>query len=188
MSPAPPVRPVGRGAKLASLLRRRWWVAAAAAVVVVVLVIVALALRPHGRYLPPPNARQYRDFTACLLTGAGGVAEPGAGVAWAGMQDASATTLIQVSYLAAAGPDTVENVAPYAASLVQRRCDVIVAVGPTEVRAAGQQAAAHPQIRFVLVAGEPGGVGGPNVSTVRADEPSGVRPAVAGIIERAVRR
>jgi basic membrane lipoprotein Med (substrate-binding protein (PBP1-ABC) superfamily) len=190
MSPARPVSASGKRGLAARLLRRRWWVAAAVVVLIgAVAVIVVIALRPRPRYLPPSRAREYRDYTACLLTGPQALTDSGAKAAWAGMQDASATTLIQVSYLAAAGPETMANVSPYAAALVQRRCDLIVAVGPVEVDAAAQQAAAHLEIRFVLVAAEVGGGrGGANVTMVPAGDPKELRSAVAGVVGQAPAR
>lgn len=38
-----------------------------------------------------PRAREYRDVTVCLLTGAAGVTDPAAAPVWAGMQESSLT-------------------------------------------------------------------------------------------------
>ncbi|MEU7790327.1 hypothetical protein [Amycolatopsis sp. NPDC049159] len=131
---------------------RRWWVAAAAGVVAAG-VVVAVAVWPSGEQpdLPPARARVYADFSACLLTGGQGLASPGAGPVWAGLQDASGDTGIKVSYLAAAGPATDANYRPYLTSLLQRRCDVVLTVGEPGGAVALAEAPGHPATGFVVV-------------------------------------
>jgi hypothetical protein len=146
-------------------------------------IVVVLVMRPHGRQLPPPRARVYRDVSVCLLTGSTGLADPLATAVWSGMEDASTATLIRVSYVAVAGPDTVANALPYAASLVQRRCTIIVAVGAAEVSATAQQAGQQVGIRFVLVGD---GSASSNVSAVTDKQPERVRVAVSNRIRTAV--
>ncbi len=101
----------------------------------------------------PPQARQYLDVSACLLTGPRGVAagSPAASV-WASMEAASLRNHVMVSYLpdiAPAKPQVLLN------SLVQRRCGVIITTGapPGLVVATAR---ANPSQRFVVVADAPG--------------------------------
>ncbi|MET9261291.1 hypothetical protein [Amycolatopsis sp. NPDC004079] len=163
----------------------RRWVVAAAAGIVVAGAVAAAVWWPSGddSGLPPARARVYADFSACLLTGGQGLASPGAGAVWAGLQDASGDTRIKVSYLAASGPATEANYLPYLNSLAQRRCDVILTAGEPGTSAALAQAAAHPAIRFVAVGGT--GREGPNVSAVRVTDH--VRGDVAETVRAAAR-
>jgi hypothetical protein len=131
--------------------------------------------------LPPARARVYADFSACLLTGEQGLASPGAGSVWAGLQDASGDSGVKVSYLAAAGPATEANYLPYLNSLVQRRCNVVVTAGEPGATVAAAQAPAHPAIRFVAVGGS--GPVAANVSPVRVSEH--VRDDVAAAVREA---
>lgn len=161
---------------------RRGWVIAAAGVVVAGGVAVAIWWPSgHDDGLPPARARVYADFSACLLTGAQGLAAPGAGPVWAGLQDASGDTGVKVSYLAAEGPATEANYLPYVNSLVQRRCDVVVTAGEPGTTVAAAQAPAHPAIRFVTVGPAAGAAA--NVSPVRVSEH--LRDDVAAVVRQA---
>ncbi len=79
------------------------------------------------------------------------------------MQDASSATRAKVEYLSAMGPQTPAAALPFLASLLQRQCSVIVAVGPAPVAAVGQEAARYQAVRFVTVGGQ---VSTGNVTTV----------------------
>jgi hypothetical protein len=162
---------------------RVWWIAGAALAVVAVVTTLVVVLGHRGRQLPPSRARDYRSVDACLLTGAGGLADPAAAAVWAGMQDASLATRARVSYLPVVGPDTVAAALPFAQSLIQRHCVVVVAVGPVEVGAVAQEAPEHTDIRFVLIGGT---AGGSNVSVVSTGPRERVRPAVAEVVTSAV--
>jgi hypothetical protein len=162
-------------------VRRGWVVAAAGAVVVGVVALVVWWPSGGNDELPPPRARVYADFSACLLTGEQGLASPGAAPVWAGLQDASADTATKVSYLAAAGPATDANYLPYVNSLVQRRCDVIVTMGQPGTAVALAQAPAHPGIRFVAV----GGSGNPAANVSPVGVSGHVREDVAGAVREA---
>src|SRR5947207_16029154 len=98
--------------------------------------MVAGAWWLSSRNAEPPRARQYLAFTACLLTGADGIAGADAAPVWAGMQDASAQTRAKVEYLSVSEPATKENAEPFLASLVSRQCDVVLVVGSAQVAAA----------------------------------------------------
>jgi basic membrane lipoprotein Med (substrate-binding protein (PBP1-ABC) superfamily) len=145
---------------------------------------LVLVLAHRGRQLPPARAREYRSVDACLLTGPAGIADQQTAAVWSGMQDASIATLARVSYLAVVGPETAANTQPFAESLVQRHCQVIVAVGETEVGVVAAAAPKHADVRFVLVGGAAGG--GANVSMVPATPRERVRPAVADAVLHAL--
>ncbi|MFC0438388.1 BMP family ABC transporter substrate-binding protein [Kutzneria buriramensis] len=161
-------------------MRRFWWLIAGGALIVAI--VLAVVLWPRGRELPPARATVYLDFSACLLAGPHGLADPAAAPVWAGMQDASAATKAKVSYVAAAGPETVGNTAPYATSLLQRQCGVVVAVGQTRADAVLQYAPQYPNVRFVLVDAKGSGA---NVTTVAAAD---AHTGVAEAIEQAVKK
>jgi hypothetical protein len=162
-------------AVVAGLLRKpSMWATGAA------LVAVGLALWEWWptQTAPAPRARQYRDVDACLLTDDGGVAGAVSKRVWAGMQDASSRTSARVSYLAVAGAQTRENASPYLASLVVRRCSVVVAVGDAPVAAVGADASRYSTVRFIAVGKITSGA---NVSTIDpgGDVRGSVRYAVA---------
>ncbi len=160
--------------------RTRRWIVIGAALVAVVAGLLIWALWPSN---PAPRARQYRDFDACLLTDAQGLSGSQARQAWAGMQDASLETRIRVSYLPVAGEATADNAAPYLASLIQRRCRVIVAVGDPQVSAVGAAASRYPAVRFVVL-GRPATSAG-NVTAVPASTPDAVRSQLKAILTSA---
>lgn len=164
-------------------LRRYWWVGAAIVVAGGIVLGVALSQLGHpARALPPPRARVYTAFDACLLTDSEGVAGAQAAPVWAGMQAASLATSGKVSYLAVAGPDTAANAVPYVNTLVQRRCDLVLAVGPSEVAAAREQAATFPKVAFVVVDAAPSKG---NVTAVAPGKSADVTTAVQSLVTTA---
>jgi basic membrane lipoprotein Med (substrate-binding protein (PBP1-ABC) superfamily) len=132
------------------LAGRRLAVAVVAALALAVTV-VAWLVWPSSEPKQPPRARQYVDYSACLLTDGSGLAGDGAGRAWSAMQAASTATSMKVFYVAAAGTTAAQEVRPFVAGLVQRRCNVIVAVGPHETDAVQAAASAYPGVVFVAV-------------------------------------
>jgi sugar phosphate isomerase/epimerase len=160
-----------------AISRRVWWIVAVAVVLAAAAATTLVLVRRH----PAPRARQYRSVDVCLLTGAAGVADPQAAEVWAGMRDASLATRVRVSYLPVVGAQTQANALPFAQSLIQRHCRVILAVGAVEVAAAAAAAPSHQEIRFVLIGQGPAGG---NVSVLAGGER--VRPAVAEVVSRAV--
>jgi hypothetical protein len=110
--------------------------------------LAAWALWPAAAPAPAPQARQYLDVSACLLTGPRGVT-PGAPAAptWAAMEKASVATHVMVSYLPATAPADVPVLLN---TLVQRRCGVIVAEDAPSAQVA-RAAAANPHQQFLLV-------------------------------------
>lgn len=101
-----------------------------------------------------------------MLTGAGGVTDPVAAAAWAGMQGASRSTAAMASYLPVPAPVSKANALPYLASLVQRQCGVIVAVGQAQVTAAVSQAARYRQVHFIVITQGSAVQAGPSASSV----------------------
>ena len=126
--------------------RRRWlWlVSGASALLAVMLAGWAWWPRP----VAAPQARQYLDATACLLTGPRGVVQGApAAPTWAAMEKASLATHVMVSYLPATAPTDVPVVLN---TMVQRRCGVIITDDASPAQVA-QAARANPGQRFVLV-------------------------------------
>ena len=153
---------------------RRGWYAGVAAVALVVLgVVLALWVTRE----PEPRARQYLDFTACLLTDAQGVAGPEAAAAWASMQEASLETRAKVQYLAVAGEQTTANALTFLASLAQSNCSLVFAAGDLPRDAVVAGAGRFPGVKFVIVGSGPTA---PNVSTVD-------KSGVGHLLEEAIR-
>jgi basic membrane lipoprotein Med (substrate-binding protein (PBP1-ABC) superfamily) len=131
---------------------------------------------------PQPRARQYLAFTACLLTGPGGLADAQAANAWAGLQKASLATRAKVQYLPVESGTTATAAEPYLASLTTRHCSVVVAVGSAQVGAVAAAAGRYRSVRFAVVGG---GASGPNVTDVTGDAAS-MRSDIAALVTRAV--
>jgi basic membrane lipoprotein Med (substrate-binding protein (PBP1-ABC) superfamily) len=138
-----------------------------------------LLVAHHGG--PTPAARQYLAFDACLLTGSRGLAGPQAAQAWTGMQNASLATRAKVEYLEAMGPQTTAAALPYVTSLVQRNCDMIIAVGQAPVSAVSSDAGRYPNVHFVVV----GGAQAVNVTDVTTAS-SQITPAISRLVTSAV--
>ena len=130
------VRPAGRS----------WLLLVSGVVAVVAAVLAGWALWP--RPAASPQARQYLNASACLLTGPGGVsAGAPAAPTWAAMEKASLATHVMVSYLPATAPT---DVAVLLNTMVQRQCGVIITDDASPVQVA-RAATANPRQRFVLV-------------------------------------
>jgi basic membrane lipoprotein Med (substrate-binding protein (PBP1-ABC) superfamily) len=145
-------------------------------------VLTAFGVMPwyhSGRALPPARARAYKNLDACLLTGSKGLAGTTAAQEWAGLENASRATDDQVSYLAAAGPATEADAAPYVGSLLDRGCKVIVAAGAPERAAVLAAAAGNPATRFVV----PGPAQGPANLTALPFTTSGLTTAITTAVE-----
>jgi hypothetical protein len=165
-----------RGWCVVSVLRR-WWVWAGAAIVVLGVLVTWLVWPATPE--PPPRARQYLEFTACLLTDAQGPDGPAAAPVWTGMKEASLATHAKVQYLAVPGEATVGNALPYLTGLIQRRCAVVLAVGPAQVEAVRQDASRYPQVRFVVVGAS---VPGTNVTVVNGLSGTGLRDRIRDLL------
>jgi hypothetical protein len=129
----------------------------------VLAAILLIVLLPASGPAPGTRARQYLSFSACLLTDAHGLAGPQAAQAWAGMEAASQATRARVEYLPVLAARTPAGALPYLASLVQRRCGVVVAVGAAQVSAVAADARRFATIRYVVVGGH---IAAPNVTVV----------------------
>jgi len=159
------------------MTRKRWLLACAGVVLLVGIGLFAW-LSTSDR-VPPPRAVVYTDFQACLLTGPQGLADPTAATVWSGMQDASTATRAKVSYLAVAGPDTAGTVTPYVATLVERKCNIVLTTDATAADAIDQAAAQHGDVRFVTV----GGLAGSGHVTTIAPDSSAISHLIRGAVE-----
>ena len=164
-------------------LRKYWWAATAVVAALGIGLGVFLTHPSHpARALPPTRARVYTAFDACLLTDAAGVGSAQAAPVWSGMQAASLQSSGKVSFLSVYGPDTAANAVPYVNTLVQRQCNLVLAVGPSQVAAAREQAAVFPKVQFVVV---DGGSSSGNVTAVPPGKGTDVSSAVKGIVMKA---
>ncbi|MFJ1653382.1 BMP family ABC transporter substrate-binding protein [Streptomyces sp. NPDC088337] len=105
---------------------------------------------------PDPRARQYQDVDACLLTGETGIGQGTAASVWEGMQKASLETSARVTYVPVMGEQSAANAQPFLNGLIQRQCDVVVAVGASQVQVTKAAAGKHTAVRFVVVDEAPG--------------------------------
>ena len=139
------------------LTDRRWQAAGAAGLLAIALAAAAVALLARGNSPQvPARASQYTASTACLLTDSHGINAAPASIVWAGMEDAAMTTHAKATYLTVNGPDTAANAIPYANSLVEERCNVVLAVGTPETSAVTRIAARNPKTTFVIVSDSTG--------------------------------
>ncbi|MEU9144911.1 BMP family ABC transporter substrate-binding protein [Streptomyces sp. NPDC048349] len=171
-------------ARVAGALRgRAGWAAGSAAVLVLGLVGVWLFVGGGQDGPPDPRARQYKEFDACLLTDEKGIVSGSAAApVWEGMQKASLETRARVTYVPVVGEPSAANARPFFNSLMQRKCDVVLAVGAAQVEATEAGAKEHPKARFVVVDGA-GSAG--NVTVVKSGD--GLAETVADAIRRAVK-
>ncbi|MFI8350351.1 BMP family ABC transporter substrate-binding protein [Streptomyces sp. NPDC085596] len=166
--------------------RRGWTVAGA---VLSAAVAAGLWIYLDGRQDGPPDtrARQYKEFDACLLAGDKGIARgTRAASAWQGMQRASLETRARINYVPVVGAQSVANSRPFLNSLMQRQCDVLVAVGAPQAQAAREAAANHPEVRFVVVDGASSAKEGKAGNVTVAAPDDSLQGAVADAITRAV--
>jgi hypothetical protein len=161
--------------------RRRWTITVAVGLAVVAGGATWL-LWPEDE-TPPPRQREYRETTACLLTDDRGLNGEPASAVWAGMQDASLDTRIQVQHLAIVGPQTTDNGVTFFNTLAMQRCTVIVAAGPAPVAAMAAGYGQFPGITYVAVGGDTAGKPLTKVDARNADE---IRSAVKEIVVKAI--
>ncbi|MEV0742699.1 hypothetical protein AB0I51_43840 [Streptomyces sp. NPDC050549] len=178
---------VGRAAVtwLRSLRGRTIALAAVTVAVVAAVAVTGVLLFSQDAGRPPipdTRARRYTEVDACLLTGEKGITGGTAAAVWQGMQDASLKTHARVSYAQVTGEQSTGNARPFLNGLLQRSCDVVLAVGRPEVTAAAQTASTYKRVGFVLVGD--GKAAGSNVTAVSAGD--GVRADVADAVEGAV--
>jgi len=162
-------------------VRPRWPVALS---VTALAGLLAWLVWPAPPAIPGADrVRQYLNVRACLLTGSDGIAGKPAAAAWAGLEDASASTRAMVSYLSVPGAATRTAALPYLAGLVQRQCSVIVAVGDAQVAAVAADASKFRQVRFVVVTSA---AAGPGVTRISAAPAAQVRGAVQAAVTTAL--
>lgn len=161
---------------------RIWWAAGAAGVLVAGGIAVYLLV--DGTSQPAAaRARQYTASQACLLTDAQGISGSQAATVWQGMEDASLSTHAKVTYLSVSGPATAANAIPYANSLIQRHCDVILAVGDPQTGAVMQIAHSTSKTHFVIVGSSMGSTSG---NVTRLSLSPSTRSQVARAVEETV--
>lgn len=158
-------------------------VATIAGLCVVATAVTVLAWPSNPAVPGAARVKQYANTRACLLTTSAGVSDPLAGAVWAGMQGASGATRAMVSYLPVPANATKSAALPYVASLVQRQCGVIVAVGPAQVAAATTEAARFHQVRFIVVSGDSAS---PNVVRISPAPSAQVHSAVQAAVSAAL--
>ncbi|HEX6468968.1 MAG TPA: hypothetical protein VF069_07700 [Streptosporangiaceae bacterium] len=173
-------RPATRARRAVRAIRGRRRIAATVAAGVAVAGLIVGAVLTLADNAPRPRARQYRAFTACLLTDAHGLSGKPAAAAWEGMQKASLTTHVKVQYLPAFGAADAVAAAPYLTTLVHRHCDLIVASDDVSVAVVMARARHYRKTQFIVV-GAPGS--GPNVVAITA-APDRVPAEVAKAISR----
>lgn len=100
-------------------------------------------------YHPASRARQYSNHVACLLTDETGITGKAATPVWAGMQQASTSTHMQVTFLAMQGPATLQSAQAYLNTLALRGCNIIITSGTLPDQAAESQAHSYPNLRFI---------------------------------------
>ncbi|MFH9553749.1 hypothetical protein ACIBAH_13970 [Streptomyces sp. NPDC051445] len=170
---------------LRALRGRTLALAAGALVGAAALTVAGVLLFSHDDRpaVPDTRARAYTDVDACLLTGDKGItADSTAATVWQGMQDASRKTHARVSYAPVTGEQSTGNARPFLNGLLQRSCDVVLAVGDPEVTAARATAPQYKKVDFVLVGGATHA--SVNVRTVATGD--GLRAGVADAVEHAV--
>nr|WSY54364.1 hypothetical protein OG999_32345 [Streptomyces sp. NBC_00886] len=180
---------VGRAvvAGLRSLGGRTLAMIAAAVVVALAVIITGVVLSRHDNSRPPipdTRARHYTETDACLLTDQHGITGTAAAAVWQGMQDASLKTHARVSYSSVTGEQSTANARPFLNAMLQGSCEIVLAVGGPEVKAAQETTERHAKLGFVLVGDGDRTEADTNVSWVSGGD--GVRAGVAAAVERAV--
>ncbi len=161
------------------LVRHRWWLAGLGLVSAVLVIGVWLAW-PDPRPPEPARARQYRDYTACLLTDEHGIAADPAKAIWAGMQSASLATRVKVQYLAVVGEQTTDNAVPFLRSLAQGHCGLVFGAGPVASAAVRAVSGGYPGISFFVTdGGTAGNVALLNAGRLTDDVDGRIRSVVA---------
>lgn len=149
-----PDQPASAYARRVRLGRRNVAVLGGALVAAAALISFLLWPNPPGAVRiqsPATRARAYSAYTACLLTGPKGLADPAAAPVWTGLREASAATSAQISYLTILGADTTANAEIYINTLALRGCSTILAAGAIPADGALKTAAAWPGHRIIAI-------------------------------------
>lgn len=159
---------------------------AGAVVVILAVIVTGIVLSRHDNRPPIPatRARHYTETDACLLTDRQGVNGSSAAAVWKGMQDASLKTHARVTYSSVTGEQSTANARPFLNAMLQGSCEIILAVGGPEVRAAMEKTSPYAKLGFVLIGSGDGATPAKNVAWV--PDGDGLRAGVAAAVERAV--
>jgi len=103
---------------------------------------------------------------------------------WDGMQKASLATHGKVRYLAVTGDQTPANAATYLATLAIGGCNIILAAGPAPSAAIDANAAAYPQMHFVVVGTTKAQL---NVTAVNKGDATQTAEAVSTLVNNALK-
>ncbi|MEV8463599.1 MULTISPECIES: hypothetical protein [Streptomyces] len=103
---------------------------------------------------------------------------------WQGMQEASLDTRARVTYIPVMGPQTADNVRPFFNSLMQRQCEIVLAVGGPQVEVIRADAGKHRDVRFVVVDGEASGAA--SIAVAKPDV--NLKDTIADDVRQAVRK
>jgi basic membrane lipoprotein Med (substrate-binding protein (PBP1-ABC) superfamily) len=180
----PPTREGPKPEVRVKLTERHWLAAGAAGLLAIALGAAAVALLTRGSSPQAPTAAsQYTASVACLLTDSHGISAAPASTVWAGMEDAARATHAKATYLTVNGPDTAANAIPYASSLIEEHCNVVLAVGTPQAGALIHIATRNPRTSFVIV-GSSTGPATANLKTISigASTRSQVEQAVAALV------
>lgn len=184
---------VGRAAVLGlrSLSGRSLAMIGTAVALALVMIVTGFFLHRHGSSRPPipaTRARHYTESDACLLTDRHGINAKAAAAVWQGMQDASHTTHARVSYSSVTGEQSTANARPFLNALLQGSCEVVLAVGGPEVKAAQEATRRYAKLGFVLVGSEngSGSKGKADTNVAWVPEGDGLRAGVAAAVRQAV--
>jgi hypothetical protein len=147
--------------------------------------------RPHAAAVTPvqtapARARVYLGFTACLLTGPGGIEDAGAAPVWSGLRAASAATRAQISYVPLQGPQTAANADAYITALALRGCSLILTDGAVPGQGAEDRAGALPRTRFIVV--DTPATTAPNVTAVGTTTAAAVTGQIDSLVTSAVQQ
>lgn len=179
--------PVARvtAAVAAALRGPRGWAAAGVAAVAALALVGVWLLDDEESTPPDPRARQYTEVDACLLTGEKGIlAGTPAATVWQGMQEASLDTRARVTYIPVMGPQTADNVRPFFNSLMQRQCEIVLAVGGPQVEVTRADAGKHRDVRFIVVDDETSATDG--IAVAKPD--ARLKDTIADDVRQAVRK
>jgi hypothetical protein len=156
----------------AAARRRRLLIRGGISALVVLAVAVPSAWFFWPRSQPVVLERVYHG-DACMLTGSAGINTPTSSAAWAGVRAGATKRGARASFFTVSGPQTQAQARPMLASLLQRKCSVIVAVGSVPAAVARAGASKASSVTFVLVEDGAATSAGSNVLTVAtADRPA----------------
>jgi hypothetical protein len=133
---------------------KRWeWLSLGGIAALAVLLAVAAWVAWEPDKSEPPRARVFRDYDICLFTPGQGIAADPAKTVWEGLRAVQDRTEVRRSYVQMTGEETTARAEQLLASLVTRRCGIIVAVGDAPTAAVAADRDRYPQVKFVVLTG-----------------------------------